>query len=217
MLGALGSYSSPETPLDSGPLDLYLHGSSVARLTKLSDPSKNPDLANDEEAGFPLAVAATHIDGFVLALSPFHHSTNYRSAVVHGYGSLVTDHDERLYAMGLITNSIVPGRWENSRQPPLKSELTATGILKVRIVSASAKVRTGMTNEERKDLKDESVVAGVWAGVVPCWTQRGEPVPTKENGVKEVPGYLKEWIERENEDGKGYAEKALAEQKKKKQ
>ena len=210
MLGALGSYSSPDTPLDSGPLDLYLHGSSVGRLMKLSDSSKNPDLAgDDEEGGIPLAVAATHIDGFVLALSAFHSSTNYRSAVVHGYGSLVNDPKERLYAMGLITNNVVKDRWENSRQPPLKAELTATGILKVKIVSASAKVRTGMTAEERKDLKDEGVVGSIWAGVIPCWTQRGEPVPTKENGVDKVPGHIKEWITGENEGGRRYAEGAL--------
>ena len=215
MFGALGSYEYQDTPLDSGPLDLYLHGSSAARLMRLCDPAKNAAAADGEEPGIPLAVAATHIDGFVLALSAFHSSANYRSAVVHGYGSVVTDPDERLYAMGLITNSIVKGRWENSRLPPLKAELTATGILKVRIASASAKVRTGMTAEERKDLKDPEVVEKIWAGVIPCWVQRGEPVPTAENRVEQLPGYLKEWIEEENEGGRDYAERAVEEGKSK--
>ena len=211
MLGALGSFTNPSMPLDSGPLDLYLHGSSVARLMRLSDSTKNEDIAPD---GIPLAVAATHIDGFVLALSAFHHSANYRSAVVHGYGALVTDPDERLYAMELITDSIVPGRWENTRLPPFKSELTATGILKVRIESASAKVRTGGAAEDRKDLKDEEMLGKVWSGVVPCWTQIGEPVPAETNRL-EVPGYVRGWVEESNARGRAYAEEAVEEQVKK--
>ena len=206
MLGAVGSFSTPDTPLDAGPLDLYLHGSSTARLMRITDPAK---LGSDE--GVPLCVAATHIDGIVLALSSFHSSANYRSAVAHGWGTLVTDPEERLYAMGLITNSIIPGRWEGSRLPPLQSELTSTGILKVRIVSASAKVRTGATAEEKKDLENEEVMNSVYSGIVPMWVQRGEPIPTEHNRLQ-VPGYLREWIDGENERGRKYAEAAVGEE-----
>lgn len=210
MLGALGSFSSPDSPLDSEAQDLYLHGSSVARLMRLCDPTKDGGSYDSAEGGIPLAVAATHVDGFVLALSAFHSSANYRSAVVHGYGSLVMSPEERLYAMELITNNIMPGRWEGSRNPPLKTELTATGILKVRIVSASAKVRTGVADEERKDLRDEEVTGRVWAGTVPMWVQRGEPVEAEHNMV-ELPGYLRGWVEAENAKGQAYAEEAAVE------
>ena len=206
MLGAVGSYASPDTPLDLGPLDIYLHGSSTARLMRMTDSAR---LGGDE--GMPLCVAATHIDGIVLALSSFHSSANYRSAVAHGWATVVTDPEERLYAMGLITNTIVPGRWEASRLPPLNSELTATGILKVKIVSASAKVRTGATAEEKKDLENEAVLNQVYSGIVPMWVQRGEPIPTEHNRV-EVPKYLREWVDTESERGRKYAEAAVGEE-----
>ena len=74
MLGFIGSFTDPSASL-SEPLDLYLHGYISSRLMRLG-------AAQDgEEEGLPLTIAATHLDGLVLALTPNHHSYNYRSAM----------------------------------------------------------------------------------------------------------------------------------------
>ena len=69
------------------------------------------------ERGTPMTATATIMDGYVLALSVFHHSMNYRSAVLHGV-SLPFDNDDtdtKSHALKLIVDSTTPGRWENSR------------------------------------------------------------------------------------------------------
>ena len=106
------------------------------------------------------------MDGLVLALAPFHNSCNYRSAIAYGRATLVTDEAEKLYAMTKITDNMLPGRWDKSRSPPTPAELKSTSILKVRVESASAKVRTGGPSDDRKDLKDEALREGTWTGVV---------------------------------------------------
>src|SRR5689334_21527617 len=84
---------------------LYMHGSIAARVLKSA------------ADGIDVCVTVTHIDGLVLARSAFHHSANYRSVVVLGKATLVTDPDERMRALHLITNQVAPGRWEEVRSP----------------------------------------------------------------------------------------------------
>lgn len=188
-------------PVDE-PRDVYLHGHVTSRLMKLP-----ADDGADE--GTPMTLCATLMDGIVMALTPFHHSCNYRSAVVQGYASIVTDEAEKLYAMERITNNIAPRRWENSRVPPTKTELQSTGILRVRIESASAKIRVGGPGDDRPDLKDPNVIGNVWTGVVPASIQYGEPQASDYNQVKNVPGYVNEWIKKANHVGNDYALKAI--------
>ncbi|KAK3676891.1 hypothetical protein LTR78_003095 [Recurvomyces mirabilis] len=179
MLGAIARYSTDDIA------SLYLHGSSVARLFKLTE-------GGTQE--LPMCVAATHIDGYVLALAPFHNSCNYRSAVCFGHGSLVTSPEEILFALELITNNSVPERWENSRSAPTKAELTSTAILKMTIETASAKVRTGGPSDDRADSQDRELVGRTWTGVVPTYTVLGAPVESDYNQVKAVPEYLDDWV-----------------------
>jgi nitroimidazol reductase NimA-like FMN-containing flavoprotein (pyridoxamine 5'-phosphate oxidase superfamily) len=124
MLGTAATYAGDEEA------HIYVHGSNVARLFKLTTGGE-----------IPICVAATILDGYVLSLAPFHNSCNYRCAVLFGYGSVVEDPEEVLWAMRLITNESVPHRWENSRHPPSKSEIMATAVLKIRVETASAKTR----------------------------------------------------------------------------
>ena len=208
MIGAMGSFTSPSASPSEGPLDLYLHGYVSSRLMKLPG---NPDVATEE--GLPVAIAASHFDGVVLALSPFHHSLNYRSAVLHGYALQVTDEQEKLYGMELITNTMVPERWENSRSQPLKTEMQSTSILKVSIQTASAKIRVGGPSEDRKDEKDENVRGKIWTGVVPAWTAFGEPVPADANRVS-LPPHVKDFVSVGNKDGERTAKEAIEAQKK---
>ena len=191
MLGIMASYSAPSAPL-SEPLDLYIHGYISSRLMRLGETSPS------EEEGLPITVAATHLDGLVLALTPNNHSYNYRSAVLHGYAVPVTDADEKVWAMQQITNSVVPARWENTRVPPTKTEMTSTQILRVKVVDASAKIRSGGPSDDRLDMKNEELRAKTWVGVVPAWTTFGEPVASAENRLKSVPGYLGAFVQREN-------------------
>jgi hypothetical protein len=95
---------------------------------------------------YPTRLANTcgsFLDGLVLSLTPFHNSCNYRSAVVYGHAQLVSDRAEALYAMQKITDNLLPQRWDKSRVPPTEAELKSTSILRVRIASASAKIRVG--------------------------------------------------------------------------
>lgn len=110
--------------------DLYIHGYVSGRVFKKGKEA--------EDEGIPITVAATFLDGLVLSLTPFHNSCNYRSAVVYGYASIVSDPQEALYAMKLITNNLLPERWEKSRIPPSDAELKSTSILRVRISSGPA-------------------------------------------------------------------------------
>lgn len=66
----------------------------------------------------PVCISATRMDGLVLAYAPFNNSCNYRSAVVYDFAHQVIDEDERMYAMTLITDNLLPGRWHDSRNPP---------------------------------------------------------------------------------------------------
>jgi hypothetical protein len=110
--------------------------------------------------------------------------------------------------------SVQAHRWDNSRNPPTKAEMTTTGVLKIDIVSASAKVRVGGPGDDRHDLKNESVINNTWTGVVPSYTVYGEPVPSDYNKVAKVPSYMRYWIEKENARSKDEALSAITKPKK---
>jgi len=137
---------------------LYLHGSSANRSILAA-------------GGQPVCVTVTHLDGLVCARAAFSHSVNYRSAMVFGVATLVTDDAERLAALRAVTEQLIPGRWDALRKPTRK-ELAATAVLSVPLAEASVKIRTGPPADEPADL-----AAGVWAGVVPIALAFGEPEP----------------------------------------
>lgn len=138
---------------------IYIHGSSVSRMLR--------SLAQ----GVAVCVTVTLVDGFVLARSAFRHSLNYRSVVILGTARLVTDAHEKMEALRCITNHLVPGRWEEVRQPNEK-EMLATSVLAVPLKEASAKVRSGPPMDTEADWP-----LPAWAGVLPVRTWLGEPVP----------------------------------------
>lgn len=136
-------------------------------------------------------------------------SYNYRSATLFGHAHLVTSPPEKLYALELITNSIVPHRWANTRVPPNAAEMQSTSVLKVSISTGSAKIRTGGPHDERGDMEDEEVLGRVWTGVVPVHSVLGAPVAGGYNRVGEVPGYLEGWRGEVNRGAEGYAREAV--------
>lgn len=137
---------------------LYLHGSPGSRMLR------------DLKQGVDVCVTATLLDGLVLARSVYHHSMNYRSAVILGRAREVTDEREKLHAMQCVVEHVVPGRWSEAREPS-EGELRGTTILVIPLVEASAKVRTGPPSDDEDDLS-----LPVWAGVIPLELVPRSPV-----------------------------------------
>ena len=137
---------------------LYLHGSMKNRMLL--------GVAALERA----SVTITHLDGLVLARSVFHHSVNYRSVVLFGKPSIVSEPVEKMQALEVITNNFIPGRWEEARQPNSK-EFEATLVLAIPIEEASAKVRAEGVSDEKADLDLD-----IWAGVVPLKMIKEDPI-----------------------------------------
>jgi nitroimidazol reductase NimA-like FMN-containing flavoprotein (pyridoxamine 5'-phosphate oxidase superfamily) len=145
-------------------------------------------------AGGAVCVTVTHVDGIVLARSIFNHSINYRSAVLFGKGQLVTDPEEKLVALAMFTERLLPGRWGDAREPNRK-ELKATAVVAISIESASAKVRTGPPHDD-----DEDLDLPVWAGVLPVQPQYGTPIADPEATVERAfPAYLDEYLAKQRE------------------
>lgn len=158
---------------------ILLHGSVGSRLLRHLG------------AGNPASIAFTIVDGIVLARSVFHHSVNYRSAVVFGRGAPVEGEAERFRALERITERLAPGRWSEARRPNPR-ELAATAVARVAIETASAKVRAGPPKDD-----DEDLALPVWAGVLPVELDFGEllPDPALRAGVA-APGDLRDRFHR---------------------
>jgi nitroimidazol reductase NimA-like FMN-containing flavoprotein (pyridoxamine 5'-phosphate oxidase superfamily) len=140
---------------------LYLHGSSANQSLLAAD-------------GQDVCVTVTHLDGLVCARSVFHHSMNYRSAMVFGPARLVTGDEGRLLALRAITEQLLPGRWDHVR-PPTRKELAATAVLELPLDEASVKVRTGPPKDD-----DEDYASPIWAGVLPAALIFGAVIPDPE-------------------------------------
>jgi nitroimidazol reductase NimA-like FMN-containing flavoprotein (pyridoxamine 5'-phosphate oxidase superfamily) len=160
---------------------ILLHGATTSRMIQHA------------AAGNRLCITVTHIDGIVMARSVFHHSINYRSAVVFGTGALLEDEDAKRAAMRAFTERLLPGRWDDSR-PPNPVEMKATSIVAVTMESASAKVRTGDPGDDEDD-----IALPYWAGVLPLTVRAGDPIPAPNlhDGIA-VPAYLSAYIAARN-------------------
>jgi len=152
---------------------LYLHGSSGSHLARLVAQAERAAAPGSEvDAGLPVCVTVTLVDGLVLARSQFHHSMNYRSVVVRGRASRVTDPAELDLALHAVVEQVLRGRAEGSRPGDAK-ELAGTSVLRVPIVEASLKQRSGPPSDDPED-----VAGPYWAGVLPVATAFAEPQPS---------------------------------------
>lgn len=140
-------------------------------------------------AGATVCVTVTELDGLVLARSGFHHSVNYRCAVVIGTARAVTREAERAHALDLTVDHVVPGRAATLRAPT-RRELAATALLAVPLAEASLKTRTGGPVDEPED-----VAAGGWAGTVPLRRVAGQ-VETAPDAAGPVPDDVVAHVER---------------------
>jgi uncharacterized protein len=175
-------------PTGYGRIDqtLYLHGSSA-----------NKSLL--KAAGQQVCVTVTLLDGLVCARSVFHHSMNYRSAVIFGEARIVTDDAEKLAALRAVTEQLVPGRWEHAREPTRK-ELAATAVLALPLAEASVKIRAGGPSDDPEDYD-----SGIWAGVLPSALTFGpaDPDPARTGDVP-VPDHISALAGRERGAPPGY-------------
>lgn len=153
--------------------NLYIHGSTGARLMLAA-----------RSAPVPVSICVTLIDGLVLARSWFNHSINYRSVILHGEATLVTDPDEKWDAMEALMEQIAAGRAAGSRDAN-KREFAATAILRIPLDEVSLKHRSGPPKDDEEDLGLPH-----WAGVIPVETHFGELVPACE---QPIPGYLADY------------------------
>ncbi len=128
---------------------LYIHGASTSRML------------NSAAAGIPVSVTVTLVDGLVLARSAFHHSMNYRSVMILGNARRVESDDEKLSALRIFTEHIVPGRWDDVRQPT-PQEMKITAVLALPLEEVSAKIRTGPPIDD-----DADYALPIWAGILP--------------------------------------------------
>jgi uncharacterized protein len=128
---------------------LYIHGSTASRML------------NSLERGIEMCVSATLLDGIVIARSLFHHSMNYRSVVLFGRATLVESEAEKMHALRVLSEQMVPGRWEQARTPT-PQEVKGTTVLAFPIKEGSAKIRSG---EPLDDAEDYALP--IWAGQLP--------------------------------------------------
>ncbi|HYB10720.1 MAG TPA: pyridoxamine 5'-phosphate oxidase family protein [Alphaproteobacteria bacterium] len=138
---------------------VYWHGSSASRMLRTL------------ECGVPVCLTVTHLDGFVMARSGFHHSINYRSVMAFGIAQLVASKTEKIEALEHFTERLFPGRWKEIRGPN-EQEIKATKVLWMELEEVSAKVRTGPPVDDEPDY-----ALPCWAGVLPLSIATGVPVP----------------------------------------
>lgn len=152
---------------------LLLHGSSASRMLK------------HFKEGHDLCVTITLLDGLVLARSVFHHSMNYRSVVLFGNGRIVEERNQKMHGLKVLTEHLVPGRWEDARLPS-EQELNATTLISMSIDEGTAKIRTGHPGDD-----DADYVLPVWAGVIPMRQQTLPPIDDERltEGIA-VPDYV---------------------------
>ncbi len=138
---------------------LFIHGSAASRMQKKL------------REGIDVCLTVTLADGLVLARSGFNSSINYRSVVIFGKAVPVEDDAEKVLALKVFSDHVLPGRWEEIREPSPK-ELKATSVLAIDLEEVSAKVRTGDPHDDEEDY-----ALPVWAGVLPMTVKFGEPIP----------------------------------------
>lgn len=137
---------------------LYIHGSPASRMLR------------NLQQGIQVCITVTLIDGLVLARSAFHHSMNYRSVVIFGTAEVVSDPEEKLNALYAFTEHVIPGRWQEVRQPN-PHELAGTLVLALPLVEASAKIRTGAPIDDEADY-----LLPIWAGEIPLRVVADAPI-----------------------------------------
>lgn len=145
---------------------IFLHGARKARVIRLLEQSET------------ICLNVTLLDGIVFARSVFNSSMNYRSVTVFGKPTLVEGNDNKLTAIRIISEHTMPGRWDEVRDSH-EREVKMTGVIELKIDTASAKISAGLPDDE-----DDDYDIPVWAGVLPITTVCGDLI----NDERLLPG-----------------------------
>jgi|SRR5581483_1669332 len=159
--------------------NLYIHGSAASRMLR------------NMKQSVPVCITVTLLDGLVLARSLFNHSMNYRSVVILGMAEAVEEREEKLAALKIISDHVIPGRWEDARYPNDR-ELKATLVMRTAIEEFSAKIRTGPPIDDEDDYSYPA-----WAGVIPLETLARPAIPDPRlDPARSVPSYASSYTRR---------------------
>ena len=137
---------------------LYWHGSSASRMIRT------------QSQEIEVCLTVTHVDSLVMARSGFHHSVNYRAAMVFGRAHLVKDPELKLKLMDRFIDRVYPGRSKLIRQPN-PGEFKGTAMMSMEIETASGKIRDKHVSDDEEDY--EGVPA--WSALYPVTQVLGEP------------------------------------------
>jgi len=119
--------------------NLYLHVANRNRIQRYL------------ESGKQVCISICESKEWVLAKSAYHHSANYRSAVIYCTGEKVTDSDEFDQSFKTCINQIEAERWDKVRSPN-EHERKVTALMRLIIVEGSFKARSGGPTEEPEDM-----------------------------------------------------------------
>lgn len=169
---AQGNHCIPTACWRSGDY-LYIHGSNGSRMLKAL-------------AAQDCCVTITHLDGLVMARAAFNHSMNYRSAMIYGRFETVGEAGKRP-ALEAFMEHLAPGRQAQVRAGN-EQEYAATTVMRIALLEAACKVRSGPPNDDDADLG-----IAVWAGVLPLALARGVPQPDA-RGTAELPPQLPDYV-----------------------
>jgi nitroimidazol reductase NimA-like FMN-containing flavoprotein (pyridoxamine 5'-phosphate oxidase superfamily) len=146
---------------------IYIHGSVGSHFIR------------EIEKGIPVCITVMLVDDLVVAKSAFSHSVNYRSVVIFAEAEKIEDYETKYEAFKWLTEKIVPNSWDYLR-PMTEKEVRKTTALAFSLDKASAKIRTGMPNDELEDKE-----LPIWSGLIPLPGGRLTPVPDESS--KEIP------------------------------
>jgi nitroimidazol reductase NimA-like FMN-containing flavoprotein (pyridoxamine 5'-phosphate oxidase superfamily) len=133
--------------------------------------------------GAPACLTVTELDGVVVARSAFESSLRYRSAVLFGSCTVLSESADKGRALDLITERLIPGRNAEIRRPR-KQELAATLVLSFPIQEWSLKISDGWPDDP-----DDDIAGDAWAGVVPRVVTHAAPLaaPDLRSGIPVPP------------------------------
>ena len=155
---------------------LYLHGSASSRMLE--------QMTN----GRQVCINVTELNGIVLAKTLFHTSVNFRSVVLFGKAEEITDYDEKIKGLEIIVNQMIPYRWDEVSLGD-DNEIKATKVIRFKIESASAKIRTGAPSDEITD-------SAIWSGEIPIKYVGQKPIPANTSEPENYPESVKEFLKK---------------------
>lgn len=137
-------------------------------------------------AGAPAALAVVAIDALVVGHTTFDSSANYRSAVVHGHLTPLSD-EERTIALDALSERLIPGRTREVR-PMNRQETAKTLVMAMPITEGRfmVKTRTGTASEPDED-------TDAWHGVIELRTVALAPEPAPTSTAAEVPQSVRDF------------------------